>query len=98
LPLVTVRLAADFNNDGTTDQTWSTTTSVLGAYSFSGLHPGLYTVTVDAATLPPATGIVCDSDGDDTQHSVRTTLTMCTVSATANFGYEELNLIGAMQQ
>jgi len=87
LPLVTVRLAADYNGDGVTDQAMRTTTGLTGGFSFSGLHPGVYTITIDILTLQPDILVVCDSDGTATPHTVSLTLTMCSRSANILFGY-----------
>ena len=46
-----VNLAGDYDENGTIDYTASTTTVANGAYAFTGLPAGLYTVTVDTSTL-----------------------------------------------
>lgn len=98
IPLAVVRLTADYNGDGITDATWSDVTSLLGTFSFTGLHPGAYTVTVDRATLALGIEVICDSDGEATPNQVRTTLTMCSRSMSCLFGYRLNRLLGELSR
>ncbi|HPM85054.1 MAG TPA: SdrD B-like domain-containing protein, partial [Candidatus Anammoximicrobium sp.] len=60
---VTVCLAGDINNDGSTEYTATATTDSNGIYQFAGLPAGGYTVTVDTATLPANFVATYDLDG-----------------------------------
>lgn len=98
IPLAVVTITADYNGDGITDATSSTTTSALGNFSFTGLHPGAYTVTVDRATLALGIEVICDSDGEATPNQVHTTLTMCSRSSSCLFGYRLNRLLGDLSR
>lgn len=98
IPLASVELTVDYNDDGITDDSWSTTGNLLGQFSFSNLHPGDYTVTVDFGLLPLGAFVVCDSDGAATPNVVEGTLGMCSRSLSPVFGYglsEGNGLLGA---
>jgi hypothetical protein len=90
IPLASVHLAVDYDNDGVTDETWCVSTDLLGHFRFDDLHPGTYSITVDTGTLPLGAGVVCDSDGAGTPNSVSAKLTMCARSKTCIFGYRLL--------
>ncbi len=65
----------------------TTTTDGLGAYSFAGLIPGTYTVTVDSSTLP--VGAVQTTDRDSTlDNETVVTLAASTAVDDADFGYQ----------
>jgi hypothetical protein len=99
IPLATVRLAADYNGDGATDETWCTASDLLGHFSFGNLHPGAYTITVDAGTLPLGCGTTCDSDGSSTPNKVCASLSMCSRSFCCVFGYKSGHgLLGALER
>ncbi len=91
LPLATVDLEADYNGDGIIDETRSTLTDLLGQFSFTGLRPGTYKVTVDKALLLLNTVPVCDTDGVDTPRVVQGKLTMCSRTLNWAFGFRLLN-------
>lgn len=66
----------------------TSTTSLTGAYTFAGLIPGVYTVTVANTTLP--TGAVQTHDRDATLDGVTVvTLAAATTITNADFGYQE---------
>ena len=68
--------------------TITSTTSLTGAYTFAGLIPGIYTVTVDSTTLP--TGAVQTADRDETlDNATVVTLAAATTIPDADFGYQE---------
>lgn len=90
IPLTVVHLAADYNYDGIVDEIKATVTDLLGAFSFTGLHPGNYTVMADDVTLILENTPVCDSDGVATPNTISTTLTMCSRSRSYLFGYRLL--------
>ncbi|MEO5915832.1 MAG: SdrD B-like domain-containing protein [Luteolibacter sp.] len=86
IPSVTVFL--DLNGDGTRQSNeQQATTNAIGAYGFSGLTPGNYSVVVVSATLP--TGVTQTADADVTKDNKTTvTLTAGTTNTTPNFGYQ----------
>ncbi|MEZ4868798.1 MAG: SdrD B-like domain-containing protein [Caldilineaceae bacterium] len=68
------------------------TTSVTGFYTFVGLIPGTYTVTVDTATLP--VGAVQTHDRDSTlDDETVVTLGAATTITTADFAYQRQGLL-----
>ena len=60
IPGITVKLEADYDGDGTIDQTFTDVTDANGKYLFENLPPGEYRVTV---TNPPA-GYINTADPD----------------------------------
>lgn len=87
---VTVRLAADYNNDGVTDATLTTVSDGTGAYSFTGLKNGRYTVTCDISSVGNNLAPTFDSDGLNTPNTVTTTLDAAHTQYVARFGYRRL--------
>ncbi len=83
-----VAVFLDFNGDGIRQGNEpQTTTDSAGAYGFTGLIPGTYTVVVDGTTLP--TGVIQTADADVTLDNKTTvTLTAGTTNTTPNFGYQ----------
>lgn len=88
LPGVTVTLAADFNNDGLADYTLSTVTDASGAYQFSGLPGGVYTITVDPSSLPAGMLQTYDLDGLLTPNAASLALAPGEASLLADYGYQ----------
>ncbi len=84
---VQINLEADYNNDGTVDKTFSTTTDADGKYVFAQLAEGRYKVRVDVTTLPDDVDATYDTDGITTAHLVSTQITPTQTERTANFGY-----------
>ena len=86
IPGVSVFL--DTNGDGIRQSNEpQTTTGSSGAYSFTGLTPGNYTVVVVSATLP--TGVTQTADADVTKdNKTILTVTAGTTNTTPNFGYQ----------
>ncbi len=82
----TVYLAVDANSDGTIDSTLSTTTDESGAYSFSGLYAGIYSVRVDTAGMVEIAPSG-DFDGAGTPNVTAMTLTVGGTDSSANFTY-----------
>ncbi|MBX3010173.1 MAG: DUF11 domain-containing protein [Caldilineaceae bacterium] len=66
----------------------TTTTSPTGAYHFGGLIPGLYTVTVDSASLPAGAAQTHDRDSV-LDHTTTVTLAENTQITNADFGYQQ---------
>ncbi len=68
IPGVKVTLSGDLDKNGTPDYTATATTDANGLYLFPGLPPGVYTVAVDATTLPANVVQTYDLDGLATPH------------------------------
>jgi len=88
LPGVTVTLAVDYNSDGTVDYTLTTITDAGGAYQFSGLPGGVYTISVDPATLPAGMLQTFDLDGLLTPHTASLALAPAEANLLADYGYQ----------
>jgi len=94
IPSVTVNLSVDYNADGVIDATYTTDTDVNGAYTFSGLKAGSYTVSVDLGTLSDDVVSVFDTDGTSTPSTSMCTLTLASRVRVENFGYKRINSTG----
>lgn len=86
-----VRLTGDTNGDSIIDVTINTATDAAGAYEFTNLNPGTYTVTVTpAAGFTPS----FDADGIATANSSVVTLASGQTIRNQDFGYTGTGLIG----
>ncbi|HEY1099261.1 MAG TPA: SdrD B-like domain-containing protein, partial [Myxococcota bacterium] len=72
----------------------TTTTDAAGLYSFDNLPPGVYTVTVIAATLPGGAIPTFDLDGTGTANTATLTLANGENRTDADFGYRGVSSIG----
>ncbi|WP_457575647.1 SdrD B-like domain-containing protein [Desulfomarina sp.] len=90
---VTVTLSGvDLNNDGIPD-TLTTVTAADGSYSFAGLPPGNYTVTVDSTTL--SSDYIQSGDPDGVKdHSSSHVLALNENYGDMDFGYTKTGSIG----
>jgi len=71
----------------------TTTTGPAGYYNFSGLVPGIYTVTVDTTTLPASVTQTGDRDATFDDETV-VTITSNSGISDADFGYQGDSAIG----
>ena len=76
------------------DNSRSAVTNADGWYTFTGLPAGIYTVSVDPATLPAGYNQTYDLDGLSTPHNVVVTLGEDENRVDADFGYQALGSIG----
>ncbi len=87
-PLAGVDVFLDLNGNGVWDTTEpKQTTSAAGAYTFSGLAAGTYTVRVDPATLPAVVNPTFDANGTGTPHAATVILPAATANTNVDFGY-----------
>ncbi|OYV03791.1 MAG: hypothetical protein CFE26_20305, partial [Verrucomicrobiales bacterium VVV1] len=89
-----VTVFLDYNGDGIRQTNEpQTTTSSTGAYGFTGLIPGNYSVVVVSATLPA--GVTQTADADVTMDNKTTVaVTAGATNTTPNFGYQGNASIG----
>ncbi len=87
IPGITVNLA------GPNALSLQTTTDASGNYSFTGLVPGIYTVTIDESSLPFAGYETYELDGT-LNHSTTVTLISNDARTDVDFGYAYLTSIG----
>ena len=73
--------------NGSGDVIDTTTTGANGAYTFSGVYPGTYTVRIDPVSLPAGMGATFDLDGTVTAHQTSVTLGDAEDKTDADFGY-----------
>ncbi len=93
IPSITVILAADYDNNGSTDATLTTETDADGHYTFAGLRKGTYVITVDVGTLADDAVAVWDTDSLSTRNVVSGSLTQCTRTSVGTFGYKRVNVV-----
>jgi hypothetical protein len=87
IPNVKVKLAADYNNDGVTDNNAQMVSDNNGKYRFTGLRTGKYTVTVDTTSFSSPMAPTFDADGVATPNRATVTLTAASTTKTMDFGY-----------
>jgi hypothetical protein len=84
---VTVQLFGDFDDDGTIEYTATTTTNASGNYTFTALPAGVYTVSVNSATLPANYLQTYDLDGIASANTANADLTAGQNRTDLDFGY-----------
>jgi hypothetical protein len=94
IPAITVFLLCDYNRDGITDETKTTTTDVNGVYLFANVGPGQHTVQTDMSTLETNVIPTGDADGTTTANSTTLTATGGTALTTASFAYTIAPTVG----
>jgi protocatechuate 3,4-dioxygenase beta subunit len=96
--LVGVDVFLDIDGDGVFDAGVDvrTTTNADGEYSFGGLTPGTYTVSVDQATLPGGSTQTFDKDGGlvTPNHKIVQTVAGGDIVTDMDFGYRGTGSIG----
>ncbi|MEO5930617.1 MAG: FlgD immunoglobulin-like domain containing protein [Candidatus Kapaibacterium sp.] len=95
IDVVTVNLAADYNNDGVVDKRFSTVTDDNGHYVFANLKSGRYTITIDQASLGSDLTPTYDPDGIATPNSALIVVDATHQRPVANFGYHQ-NITGCI--
>ncbi|MCC2670805.1 MAG: conserved repeat domain protein, partial [Armatimonadetes bacterium] len=89
LPGVTLTLHGDFNRDGSIDYTASTGTDAAGAYVFTHLPAGQYTVTADRGAARSSWNATYDLDGNGTPNLATATLAPRGANVDFDFGYSD---------
>jgi hypothetical protein len=79
-------LQLDINGDSVVDFTTSTNTDSNGAYSFTNLLPGTYSLTVSSTGFAAATSPVVDPDGTNDGTTI-VSLTPSSTNLNQDFGY-----------
>jgi uncharacterized repeat protein (TIGR01451 family) len=92
LPNITLNLSGDLNKNGNVD-VLTATTNAAGIYYFSKVPAGVYTITVNAATLPAGMTPTFDLDGIATPHQAVVTLGNAP-RFDVDFGYRGTGSIG----
>jgi hypothetical protein len=94
IPSINVFLLCDYNLDGVTDETKTTTTDANGLYLFTNVGPGRHTVQTDMATLSDDVRPTGDADGTGTANTTTLTATGGTALESASFAYQRVTTVG----
>jgi SdrD B-like domain len=82
-----VFLAADYDVNGTVDNTTSVVADRNGKYRFNNLRGGKYNTRIDTTTIPSSMIPTTDADGLGSRHNATVTLTAAQPNKTMNYGY-----------
>jgi hypothetical protein len=88
IPVVSLKLDADYDKNGSVDQTFTSESDENGHYHFGALKGGRYSVKTDMATLADDVVPTADPDGLASPNIATFELTMAQRSNVSAFGYK----------